>query len=342
MRIGFLGVGWIGRARMQAALDTGCVAEAIVCEPAADARGAALALAPHATIVDSYEALLARRPDGVVIATPSAQHAEQAIGALRAGAAVFCQKPVGRTADEVASVAAAARAVDRLFEADFSYRRTAAMTRIRDLVRRGDLGRLFCADLAFHNAYGPDKDWFYDRRLSGGGCLMDLGVHLIDLVMWMFESGSLEVVASDLRLHGAAVCCADADVEDFAMAHLRTDCGAAVRIACSWRLPIGMDARIRAAWYGTQGGAAFQNLGGSFYDFQAERFDGVKTTLLAAPPDAWGGRAIAAWIHRLHAGARYSADAEMYVRVARIVENIYSHARSRQPTPHPGRSQCKR
>jgi predicted dehydrogenase len=39
-------------------------------------------------------------------------------------------------------------------------------------------------DLTFHNAYGPDKPWFYDPAQSGGGCVMDLGVHLVDLALW--------------------------------------------------------------------------------------------------------------------------------------------------------------
>ena len=43
---------------------------------------------------------------------------------------------------------------------------------------------MYAVELAFHNAYGPDKEWFYDRRVSGGGCVVDLGVHLIDLALW--------------------------------------------------------------------------------------------------------------------------------------------------------------
>jgi predicted dehydrogenase len=58
----------------------------------------------------------------VVIATPSALHAEQSIAALTSGAAVFCQKPLGRTADEVRQVVDAARTADRLLAVDLSYR----------------------------------------------------------------------------------------------------------------------------------------------------------------------------------------------------------------------------
>ena len=184
-RIGFLGSGWIGRHRMAAMLATGAVEAAAVCDPSPGCQAEALALAPAAKAVGSLESMLALDLDGVVIATPSALHAEQAIAALAAGKAVFCQKPLGRSATEARAVVAAARAADRLLGLDLSYRHTAAMRQIAELVRSGALGRIFAVDLTFHNAYGPDKPWFYDRALSGGGCVIDLGVHLVDLALWV-------------------------------------------------------------------------------------------------------------------------------------------------------------
>src|SRR5690606_4534507 len=128
-----------------------------------------------AELADSIEALLEADLDGVVVATPSALHAEQSIRALERGMAVFCQKPLGRTAAETRRVVDAARGADLLLGVDFSYRHTAAVISLRDLVTAGSLGRIYAVDLTFHNAYGPDKEWFRDPALSGGGCVMDLG-----------------------------------------------------------------------------------------------------------------------------------------------------------------------
>jgi len=100
-KVGFLGVGWIGRHRMEAMLSQGAVEAAAIADPSAECAAAARALAPDAAMVAGLEEMLALGLDGVVIATPSALHAEQSIQALEAGAAVFCQKPLGRTADEV-------------------------------------------------------------------------------------------------------------------------------------------------------------------------------------------------------------------------------------------------
>ena len=85
--------------------------------------------------MDGLEALLRQDIDAVVIATPSAAHAEQSIAALNAGKAVFCQKPLGRTGPEVAEVVEAAQRADRLLGVDLSYRQTAAMGAIRSSTR---------------------------------------------------------------------------------------------------------------------------------------------------------------------------------------------------------------
>lgn len=183
-KLGFLGVGWIGRHRMEAMLATGAVEAAAISDPSPEMVAEAQKLAPEAAVVDSLGAMLALGLDGVVIASPSALHASQSIEALEAGCAVFCQKPLGRSAAEARAVVDAARRADRLLSVDFSYRFTAGMQQIAPLVRDGALGHVHAIDLTFHNAYGPDKPWFYDPALSGGGCVMDLGVHLVDLALW--------------------------------------------------------------------------------------------------------------------------------------------------------------
>lgn len=322
-RVGFLGVGRIGLHRMRAMLKTGAVEAAGVADPSPEGVAEALALAPVAIPVADLDALLALELDGIVIATPSALHAEQSIAALNAGCAVFCQKPLGRTADEARAVVEAARAADRLLSVDFSYRFTQGVRRIRELIEAGELGRVFAIDLTFHNAYGPDKPWFFDRALSGGGCVMDLGVHLVDLALLMLGWPEVEAVSSNLFAAGEPLASDDERVEDYAVATLTLKGGAVVRLACSWNVSAGQDAVIEAVAFGTAGGARLSNRGGDFFDFTAERFRGTGRELLSAPPDAWGGRAAADWAQRLAAGERFDPQAERLVEVARVLDRIY-------------------
>ncbi len=322
-RIGFIGTGWIGRHRMEAMLAAGQVEAAAVADPADAAAEAARALAPGALVAESFQDLLDLQLDGIVVATPNALHAGQAIQALQAGCAVFCQKPLGRSAAETLAVVEAARASDRLLCVDLSYRFTEAMRRIREEACQGTLGRLFSADLTFHNAYGPDKPWFYDRALSGGGCLIDLGVHLVDLALWMLDFPEVVSASGALYAKGRRLQPGDPAVEDYAVATLELEGGRTARIACSWNLHAGCDAVISAAFHGDGGGARFANVGGSFYDFRAERLQATAHESLAEPPDAWGGRAAVDWARRLARGDRFDPEAERLVQVARVLDQIY-------------------
>jgi predicted dehydrogenase len=295
-RLGFLGLGWIGRSRLEAITASGVADIGAVADPAL----------PDA--LDTLDELLEAELDGVVIATPSALHVEQAIAALERGLPVFCQKPLGRTAAETSAVVEAARRVDRLLGVDLSYRYVEAFRVAREVVRSGELGEIVAAELVFHNAYGPDKSWFYERELSGGGCLIDLGVHLVDLAVWMLDLGPARVTS---RLHGEPV-------EQFATAELDH-----VRLACSWNLHAGRDAVIEAAVYGSDGAVAVRNVGGSFYDFRCDRHRGTSSETLVEPPDDWGGRAAVEWASRVARGDRFDEAADEYVRVAAILDRIY-------------------
>jgi predicted dehydrogenase len=322
-RVGFLGVGWIGRHRMEAVLKAGAVEVAAIADASPDVAAEAGRLAPGAELVSTLDDLLSLGLDGVVIATPSAMHAEQSIRALERGAAVFCQKPLGRTAAEARAVVDAARAADRLLDVDLSYRSTEGMRRIREVVRSGELGRIYAVDLVFHNAYGPDKAWFYDPVLAGGGCVMDLGVHLVDLALWTLDFPNVSGVSARLFAGGEPMGQHLERVEDYAVATIELEIGTAVQLACSWRLQAGCDAIISAAFYGTDGGAALRNVNGSFYDFTAERYRGTARETLSVPPDAWGGRAAADWAARLAAGQRFDPAAERLVDAARVLDRIY-------------------
>lgn len=322
-RLGFLGVGWIGQHRLRAIATSGVADVVGICDDADDAVAAALAVAPGARHVPTYDALLELALDGVVIATPSALHSAQSVRALERGVAVFCQKPLARTAAEARRVVDAARLANRLLGVDLSYRHTAAMREIARLNAAGALGRVHSVDMTFHNAYGPDKPWFYDPALAGGGCVMDLGVHLIDLALWCLGFPAVAEVRSRLLAQGSVVTEPRRQVEDFATAELRIDHNVLVRLACSWHLHAGRDCVLEIAFHGTDGGASMRNVDGSFHDFVAERYRGTSRETLASPPDEWGGRAAVAWAQQLAAGVRFVPESEQHVAVASVLDRLY-------------------
>lgn len=322
-RVGFLGTGWIGRHRMEAMISTGAVEPVALCDPSPDAVAQALAAAPDAQVVALPEAMFELGLDGIVIATPSALHAEQAIAALERGVAVFCQKPLGRDEAEVRAVVAAAEKADRLLGVDLSYRRTAATEAMVEQLREGALGGVFAADLTFHNAYGPDKDWFYDRDQSGGGCVIDLGVHLVDLALWLLDFPEVQRVSSRLYSRGRLIEPGSSAVEDYATAQIDLATGASLRLACSWNLHAGQDALVEAQFHGTNGAVEFRNVDGSFFDFKATLNRGTTQQELAAPPDDWGGRVAGDWARQLEVSPGFDPDAWQLVDVAKVLDRIY-------------------
>lgn len=329
-RIACLGVGWIGRHRMQALVEADAAHVVAIADPDPRALEAAGTLVPQAERFSDASPLFDLGLDGLVIATPSAMHATQSIAALRAGLAVFCQKPLARDARETAAVLAAARGADRLLAIDLSYRHVAGVPQMREIVQSGEIGKLFAAELVFHNAYGPDKEWFYDPVRAGGGCVIDLGTHLIDLALWV--TGSKRAAVADACCYAGGRTARDRDrVEDFARLRLMLDGDVTASISCSWNLHAGRDAEIEAAFYGTSGAVVMRNVNGSFYDFTVERHRGTACDLVAGPPDAWSGRAVSAWARALGRSPTYDPDVESVGRIASIVDRVYSDRKQ-----HPG------
>lgn len=322
-RIGFAGAGWIGRARLKSLAESGTGRIRAIFDTARERAESALQWAADARLARSFDELLAMDLDGVVIATPSALHAEQAAAALERGLAVFCEKPLARNSFEAQCVLEAARASDRLLGLDLSYRYTDGVAKMRKLIRAGKLGRTYAAELVFHNAYGPDKDWYYRRELSGGGCVIDLGIHLVDLALWMLDWPKIVRVDSSLYAGGKRLSSCSGAVEDYATASMLLGSDAQVNIACSWKLPTDLDAVIAVKFYGVEGGVEFSNVNGSFYDFTAVHVRDRRRTTLSSPPDQWGGRALIAWVERLARSSAYDPECERLLEVAKAIDAIY-------------------
>jgi predicted dehydrogenase len=324
--VGFVGLGWIGRNRLQAITEAEVLDVAGLFDESEVAVANARELAPQALVACSLDELLSTDLDGVVIATPNSLHAEQTIKALEKGIAVFCQKPLCRTAEEVERVVEAARKADRLLGVDLSYRFISGMRTVNELATSGELGTVFAVDVKFYNGYGPDKRWFYDRQFAGGGCVLDLGCHLLDLALRPFDYPKAKTVHSSLFRNGHLLPKPCTEIEDFAVANITLTNGVVVNLACLWNSHIGADARIEVAFHGSKASAGLRNVNGSFYDFRAEHFQGTQRTDLSSSQDAnwqWGGLAALDWCERLATDHRFDSEIEKQKVVAEVIDLIY-------------------
>lgn len=325
-RLGFVGVGWIGAMRMAAVAASGRAVVAALCDAAEERLAEAAARHGGAAAFTMYDELLKQAEslalDGIVIATPNALHAPQALAALERRLAVFCQKPLALNAAEAREMVEAARRADRLLGVDYSYRYTDGAREVRRMVQAGEIGHVFHVESIFHNAFGPDKAWCYDPRLAGGGALIDLGVHQIDLVLWILGARGVRSVHGRAFRGGKPF--RGIGIDDFVTADLELEGGTRVHLAVSWNAHAGQDCIIRTSLFGTAGGVEFRNIDGSFFDFEVERRDGRQRRVIARESRDWLGRAILDWVERMRESPAFDATIEGSVHVAEVVDAIYA------------------
>ena len=127
------------------------------------------------------------RIHGVVIATPNDSHCEIAIRAIEAGRHVLLEKPMATTLSECDHIVAALEKSKVKLQMGFVYRFAPAPRAVRETIDSGELGRIYHAKVSMYRRRGIPGlgGWFTTRARSGGGPLIDLGVHVIDQALWL-------------------------------------------------------------------------------------------------------------------------------------------------------------
>ena len=268
--VAIVGCGLIGGKRA-AALGP---ARLVACADLDRGRADALA-ARHRAIAGSVDDVL-RRDDVevVVVAATNDALAPLAIAALEAGKHVIVEKPAARSVAELDRIAAAATRVHRLVRVGFNHRYHPALQQARALVDAGQLGPLmFLRGRYGHGGrVGYDREWRADPAKSGGGELIDQGVHVIDLARWFL--GDFTSVDGF-----AATYFWDMPVDDNAFLTLRTASGAGafLHVSCTeWKNLFSLEI------YGRTGKIAIDGLGGSY---GVERLTFYKMLPEMGPPE---------------------------------------------------------
>lgn len=252
--VAIIGCGLIGRKRAVTLGGARLVACADL-DPARAEDVARTAIGAEAT--DNWRAAIDRTDvDIVIVSTTNEMLTEIALAAVEAGKHVIVEKPAARTVEEVAPLIAAARKAHRLVRVGFNHRYHPAIRKARELVDAGALGELmFVRGRYGHGGrIGYDKEWRADPRLSGGGELIDQGMHLIDLSRWFL--GDFETVTGFAHTYFW-----DMPVDDNAFLLLRTSRQrtAFLHVSCTeWKNLFSLEI------YGRGGKIHVEGLGGSY------------------------------------------------------------------------------
>jgi predicted dehydrogenase len=252
--VAIVGCGLIGRKRAAAMTR----AHLVVCADVDIARARQLASTyAEAQTADSWEAAVSRSDvDVVIVATTNEALAPVARGALAAGKHVLVEKPAGRSAREVESIGEAARLANRRVRVGFNHRYHPAIRKARELVDAGALGPLMFVRARYGHGgrLGYEQEWRAKPEISGGGELIDQGVHVIDLARWFLGNfTSVDGLATTYFWK--------MPVDDNAFLTLRSATGqtAFLHVSCTeWKNLFSMEI------YGRDGKIAIDGLGGSY------------------------------------------------------------------------------
>lgn len=196
--VGLISVGWMGKLHTRAYQALPSVYPDLGLRPrlvhAADTASERAEYARHvlgyAKVSADYRDVLADpEVDVVSICAPTGLHREIGVAAAESGKAFWIEKPVGRDAREAADVAAAAGKAGVVTSIGYNYRHAPAVEHVRELVERGDLGRITNVRAVFFNGYAAEPrgalSWRFIRDLAGTGALGDLMSHVVDLAQYI-------------------------------------------------------------------------------------------------------------------------------------------------------------
>lgn len=252
--IAIVGCGLIGRKRAKALGN----AFLRVCADSVFDRAEALALEyPGAASCTSWNEAIGRSDvDIVIVATTNDMLAQITRESLEAGKHVLVEKPAALNANELSAVAAAARRTGKFVRVGFNHRYHPAILKAREIFRTGAVGELmFIRGRYGHGGrIGYETEWRADPRISGGGELIDQGIHLIDLARWFL--GELRVVCGATRTFFW-----DMPVEDNAFLTLESQKGqiAFLHVSCTeWKNLFSLEI------YGRDAKLMIDGLGGSY------------------------------------------------------------------------------
>ncbi len=219
---------------------------------------------------DHKQMLAEVKPDITVVATPNVFHKPQAMDALNAGSHVLCEKPLTLTYADAKAMMDLAAQQGKVLTVGTHYRWSDAMRMAKAHVDGGFFGKIYAARTVWQRRSGIPGygSWFTNKDLAGGGCLLDIGIHALDRVLFLMgypqpvtASGALFAEfgtrGQGLGGWGSDILKPDAntryDVDDLAWGFVRFDNGAVLQMQISWAIHRAEE--FCAEIFGTEGGA---------------------------------------------------------------------------------------
>lgn len=342
LKIGIIGVGNISSAHIDGYLKNPHCELYALCDT--DERTLAKKGAKYniSRLFSDHKTMLKSLPelDAVSVCTSNIAHAECTIDCLRAGKHVFCEKPMALNAEQALKMKAEAEKAQKTLGIGFVRRYGKDAELARELVDDGKTGELYYAKSSYIRRNGNPGGWFADRSLSGGGPLIDLGVHIIDLVRYIAGNpkpvsvyGATFTKLYDRRnLKDTKIYLSESednrvcDVEDLAAAMIRFENGFVLNVDTSYSLNVAEDSG-KTEIFGTKGGIKIDpEL--SFYTEYEDRLANISFPSRPIFDGSEYAREIDDFVNAVLTGQTTRATADDGVQIMRILDAIYESART--------------
>ncbi|MCS6926699.1 MAG: Gfo/Idh/MocA family oxidoreductase [Candidatus Binatia bacterium] len=330
MRVGLVGCGAVSAQyytpALQALQQSGMLQVVALFDPNPERAATLNRSFPRAARLDRFARLADTGAELAIIASPPRYHAEQTIGALEAGLAVLCEKPMALTVAEGRAMIAAAEAASRVLAVGLLRRFFPATRTIRDALSRGLIGDVvsfsFCEGNDFHwPVASPD---FFRKDIAYGGVLLDIGVHALDLLLWWWGQPD-EIRYQDDAMGGVEVNC---------RLQLRFSRGLRGEIRLSREWPLLNEYVIRGTkgwirWEVNEADRVQIGLAGSRYILDAALYEGdEKQPALLRPAENFH-RSFIAQLRNVVAAVRghepLCVSGEEGLRSVALIEHCYRH-----------------
>jgi predicted dehydrogenase len=289
--------------------------------------------------LSAEEMLKKEKLDVVSVVTPNKFHKPLTIAALESGAHVLCEKPMAMNAKEARDMNTAAKKAKKRLMINFSFRFSPQSYAMKKEIETGALGDIYFARTQWLRRRGMPGfgGWFGTKALSGGGPLIDLGVHRLDLALWFMGYPKPSWVMAGAYNHIASRIAKEQgktyDVEDFAAAFMQFKNGATLELEASWAGNIKERELMETRLLGTKGGMLQRNLNEG-YDFEAEFYlekNGCQYDMKLHPPVPDAHCSMYHFVDSIIAGKPHTATAEEGLTVMKLLDAIYESAAKKRP-----------
>jgi predicted dehydrogenase len=222
---------------------------------------------PHA-YDDVAQMLRACAPDMVSICTPNNLHYPQVMSCLDAGVHVLCEKPPALTYAEAKAMQEKSDSVNRILAYNLHCRQMEPVRIMKKYIDEGGFGKIYHIRASFLRRRGiPGWGSFTNKEIQGGGALMDIGIHVLDLALYLLNYPGMQAVLANTYDHigkkGGVGLMGSWDperfnVEDGCFAHITLDNGASITLECAFALNAGRNRDFNLQVYGSKMGATLE------------------------------------------------------------------------------------